>query len=74
MFLRAFLDQLQHATSEGVPLDCYFFLWSGQDNFEWVDGYGNRFGLVYVDFDTLERKPKLSGEWFRQAAQRNAVV
>ena len=73
MFLRAFLDQLQHATSEGVPVHGYF-LWSGQDNFEWVDGYGNRFGLIYVDFDTLERKPKLSAEWFRQAAQRNAVV
>jgi beta-glucosidase len=73
VFLRAFLDQLQHATSEGVPVHGYF-LWSGQDNFEWVDGYGNRFGLIYVDFDTLERKPKLSAEWFRQAAQRNTVV
>ena len=69
MFLRAFLDQLQHATSEGVPVDGYF-LWSGQDNFEW----GNRFGLIYVDFDTLERKPKLSAKWFRQAGQQNAVV
>ena len=40
----------------------------GQDNFEWIDGYGNRFGLIYVDFDTQERIPKLSAEWFRQAA------
>jgi beta-glucosidase len=40
-----------------------------------VDGrLGNRFGLVYVDFDTLERKPKLSAEWFREAARQNAVV
>jgi hypothetical protein len=37
-------------------------------------GCGNRFGLVYVDFDTLERKPKLSAEWFREAARQNAVV
>jgi len=73
MFLRACLGQLQRATSEGVPVDGYF-LWSGQDNFEWVDGYGNRFGLVYVDFDTLERTPKLSAEWFREAARQNAVV
>jgi beta-glucosidase len=73
MFLRACLGQLQRATSEGVPVDGYF-LWSAQDNFEWVDGYGNRFGLVYVDFETLERKPKLSAEWFRQAARQNAVV
>jgi hypothetical protein len=48
------------------------FLWSAQDNFEWIDGFGNRFGLVYVDFDTLERKPKLSAEWFQEAARQNA--
>src|SRR5262249_4554813 len=73
MFLRAFLDQLQHATADGVPVDGYF-LWSAQDNFEWSAGYGNRFGLIYVDFETLERTPKLSADWFREAAGRNAVV
>jgi beta-glucosidase len=73
MFLRGCLGQLQRATSEGVPVDGYF-LWSAQDNFEWVWGYGNRFGLIYVDFDTLERTPKLSAEWFREVARRNAVV
>ena len=39
-----------------------------------MDGYGNRFGLIYVDFDTLERTPKLSAEWFDVAARQNAVV
>jgi len=73
MFMRAYLGQLQRATSEGVPVDGYFH-WSAQDNFEWVDGYGNRFGLIYVDFETLERTPKLSAGWFREAARRNAVV
>jgi beta-glucosidase/6-phospho-beta-glucosidase/beta-galactosidase len=73
MFLRACLGQLQRAATEGVPVDGYF-LWSAQDNFEWIYGYGNRFGLIYVDFDTLERKPKLSAEWFREAARQNAVV
>ena len=73
MFLRACLGQLQRATSDGVPVDGYF-LWSAQDNFEWMDGFGNRFGLIYVDFDTLERTPKLSAEWFREAARCNAVV
>jgi len=42
MFLRACLGQFQRATAEGVPVDGYF-LWSAQDNFEWMDGYGNRF-------------------------------
>lgn len=73
MFLRACLGQLQRATSEGVPVDGYFH-WSAQDNFEWMDGFGNRFGLTYVDFDTLERTPKLSAQWFRESARHNAVL
>jgi beta-glucosidase len=73
MFLRACLTQLQRATAEGVPVDGYFY-WSSQDNFEWIYGYGDRFGLIYVDFDTQQRTPKLSADWFREAARRNAVV
>ena len=73
MFLRAYLHELQRATAEGVPVDGYF-LWSAQDNFEWGDGFGTRFGIIYVDFDTQQRIPKLSAEWFREAARRNAVV
>jgi beta-glucosidase len=37
-------------------------------------GYADRFGLVYVDFKTQKRIPKLSVQWFREAAARNAVV
>jgi len=73
MFLRACLGQLQRATSEGVPVNGYF-LWSAQDNLEWIDGFGNRFGLVYVDFNTQQRTPKASAAWFREASRRNAVV
>jgi len=47
---------------------------SAQDTFEWTHGYGDRFGLVHVDFDSLERIPKLSGDRFREAARQNAVV
>jgi beta-glucosidase len=73
MFLRAYLTELQRATADGVPVHGYF-LWSAQDNFEWIYGYGNRFGIVYVDFKTQKRTPKLSAAWFREAARRNAVV
>jgi beta-glucosidase len=73
MFLRACLGQLQRATAEGVPVAGYF-QWSSQDNFEWTAGFGNRFGLIYVDFETLERKPKLSARWFRETARQNAVL
>ena len=49
---------------------------SAQDNFEWIYGYGygNRFGIIYVDFETQQRIPKLSAEWFRVASRQNAVV
>jgi beta-glucosidase len=73
MFLRAYLTQLQRATADGVPVHGYF-VWSAQDNFEWTDGYGNRFGLIYVDFKTQKRTPKLSAQWFRDASRRNAGV
>jgi beta-glucosidase len=73
MFLRAYLTQLQRAITDGVAVSGYF-LWSGQDNFEWIYGYGNRFGLIYVDFKTQKRTPKLSAQWFREAVRRNAVV
>ena len=51
-----------------------YFLWGVCDNLEWIDGFGTQFGLIYVDFDTLERIPKLSAEWFRRAARQTAVV
>src|SRR5262245_13848902 len=73
MFLRTYLTQLQRATAAGVPVKGYF-QWSTMDNFEWIYGYGNRFGLVYVDFTTQKRTPKLSAVWFRETATRNRVV
>jgi beta-glucosidase len=44
------------------------------DNFEWTRGYGNRYGMVYVDFKTQQRTPKMSAHWFRETAKQNAVV
>jgi beta-glucosidase len=73
MFLRNYLTQLQRATSEGVPVRGYF-LWSLMDNFEWADGYGNRFGLHYVDYTTQRRTPKLSAAFYKQVIAENAVV
>ncbi len=73
MFLRNYLTQLQRATSDGVPVRGYF-QWSSMDNFEWVDGYGIRFGLIHVDYATLKRTPKLSASFFRTVAQKNQVA
>jgi beta-glucosidase len=73
MYLRNGMMHQQRATAEGIPLKGNFY-WSTMDNFEWSAGYGNRFGLVYVDFKTQKRIPKLSAAWYREAAKRNAVV
>jgi beta-glucosidase len=73
MYLRNGMTHLRRATAEGVPVRGNF-VWSAMDNFEWTDGYGTRFGLVYVDFNTQKRIPKLSAKWFREASRRNAVV
>jgi beta-glucosidase len=73
MFLRNYLTQLQRATADGVPVKGYF-QWSLMDNFEWTAGYGKRYGLVYVDFKTQKRAPKLSAEWFRETARQNRVM
>jgi beta-glucosidase len=70
-YVERHLDALRAAIAEGVPVRGYF-LWSLLDNFEWAFGYTRRFGIVYVDFDTLERVPKDSFAWYRDfiAAQR----
>src|SRR5262245_17091015 len=72
-YLRNCMTHQQRATADGVPIKGNF-AWSTMDNLEWNDGFGSRFGLVYVDFKTLKRTPKLSARWYREAARRNAVV
>jgi beta-glucosidase/6-phospho-beta-glucosidase/beta-galactosidase len=44
------------------------------DNFEWSAGYGNRYGLVCVDFKTQKRTPKMSASFFRETARRNRLA
>jgi beta-glucosidase len=63
-YLRAYLDAIATATRSGVPIRGYF-VWSLLDNFEWAEGYSKRFGLVYVDYPTLQRVPKDSFYWYR---------
>jgi beta-glucosidase len=64
-YLRDHLVAAHRALGVGVPLAGYF-AWSLMDNFEWAHGYAQRFGLVWVDFDTKERIPKESGRWYSQ--------
>lgn len=73
MYLRSYLHSLHRALTEGFPVRGYF-LWSLMDNFEWADGYGLRFGIYYVDYETQKRTPKLSAEFYRQTIAHNAIM
>ncbi|MEP6811912.1 MAG: GH1 family beta-glucosidase [Actinomycetota bacterium] len=74
-YLEAYLRGAAQAVAQGVPLRGYF-AWSLLDNFEWAWGYWKRFGLVYIDYATLERIPKGSFYWYRDtiAAQRERAT
>ncbi|MDX3850145.1 GH1 family beta-glucosidase [Streptomyces sp. AK02-01A] len=63
-YLRDHLRALSAAIDAGVDVRGYY-VWSLLDNFEWARGYDQRFGIVRVDYDTLERTPKDSYLWFR---------
>ncbi|CAL9552054.1 Beta-glucosidase A [Streptomyces sp. enrichment culture] len=63
-YLDGHVRALHRAVEAGVDVRGYF-VWSLLDNFEWAEGYGRRFGLVHVDFDTQRRTPKASYGWYR---------
>ena len=58
-YVDAHLAEVRRAIADGVPVGGYM-LWSLLDNYEWALGYEKRFGLVHMDFDTLQRTPKAS--------------
>lgn len=63
-FLASHLEAVAAAMAAGVDVRGYF-VWSLMDNWEWDEGFSQRFGLVHVDFDTLARTPKASFDWYR---------
>lgn len=74
VWLQKHLRELARAIRDGVPVRAYH-CWSLLDNFEWGEGYSQRFGLVYVDFkNRQQRTVKDSGEWFAKVIAANRVV
>jgi beta-glucosidase len=72
-FIRDHLAALHAAIARGVEVVGYCH-WSLLDNFEWKLGYAQRFGLVHVDYETLERTVKDSGRYYGRVAAANEVV
>ncbi|KAJ0113494.1 hypothetical protein Patl1_02235 [Pistacia atlantica] len=64
-YYRDYISSMKKAIDDGANVIGYF-AWSLLDNFEWLSGYTSRFGIVYVDYDTLKRYPKMSAYWFQQ--------
>lgn len=74
-FTARYLQALARAAGEGVPVMGYLH-WSLLDNFEWQEGYTQRFGMVFVDFPTGKRILKDSARWYAKviASQGTAVM
>jgi beta-glucosidase len=72
-YLDTYVDAMLRAVADGVPVHGYF-VWSLLDNFEWAQGFSKRFGLVYVDYETLARVPKASFSWYRDLIARSRLA
>lgn len=69
-YLKQHLTALNRAIKSGVNIKGYL-TWSLMDNFEWSEGYSKRFGIVHVNYRTLERTKKDSYYWFKQTIENN---
>ncbi|KAE8781053.1 Beta-glucosidase 16 [Hordeum vulgare] len=72
-YLQGYLTCISSAVRRGANVRGYF-VWSLMDNFEWGFGFTVRFGLYYVDFETQERTPKMSGKWYRDFLTGSVLV
>lgn len=69
-YLHRYLQNLKKAAEDGVDIDGYY-VWSLIDNFEWSDGYNERFGIVYNDYETQQRIIKDSAYWYKDVIASN---
>jgi beta-glucosidase len=71
-FYQGYLEAVARAIADGADVRGYH-AWTLLDNFEWAEGFRQRFGLAYVDFATCARTLKESGRWFGRVAAENAL-
>lgn len=68
-YLKRHIKELERAVEDGAEVTGYF-LWSFLDNFEWEKGYGDRFGIVFVDYESQRRIPKDSFFWYQKQIKK----
>ena len=71
-FFRSYLQELQRAIQAGAKVRSYH-AWTLLDNFEWADGYSQRYGLTYIDFRNQRRTLKDSALWYAKVAEANRL-
>jgi beta-glucosidase len=71
--MRGYLHALGRAMLHGANVRAYHH-WSLMDNFEWAEGYAQRFGLTYIDFHTEKRTLKDSGHWYANLASTGSLT
>lgn len=71
-YLHNHIYAVWQAIQAGIPVSAYL-VWSFMDNFEWAYGYSQRFGLIYVDFESQKRYPKDSAFWFGEVNKLNTL-
>ena len=72
-YIARYVKSLMEASDDGIPIMGYLY-WSSTDNFEWSEGYDKRFGLIYVDYNTLSRTIKESGHWYKTLIESNGDI
>ncbi|MBJ7280543.1 MAG: beta-glucosidase [Rhodoluna sp.] len=72
-YLLSHLHSVASAIDAGSPVKSYYY-WSLMDNFEWAEGYAKRFGIVHINFETLQRTPKLSAKVYSSVIASNGAL
>ena len=72
-YLQTHIEMVWQAIQTGIPVTAYL-QWSLLDNFEWARGYSQRFGAIYVDYETQKRTIKDSAWWFSNVIKRNGLL
>lgn len=72
-YIQQILISVHKAIEDNIPVKGYY-IWTLMDNFEWSAGYSSRYGMHYTDFESLERIPKKSAEWYSNVIKEHGFT